>query len=115
MGIVEGRLVVIIDIAVHQFDHTLQGFFAIRQQMFLHHTDIVEGINLVTLENPTERFLLTTEFSQRNSFQGTGLMVVTVADKGTLEFVEGILPTFLVHTDTGSLIIAGIGPGLVPR
>ena len=106
---------IVTDTAMHQFDHMLQGCMIVCQLIFLKHTDIVEGVYLVTLLDPTKRLVFSSEFTQSNGLQRTCLMIMTVADQGALEFVEGILPAFLVHTDTGCLIIAGIGPSLVPR
>ena len=114
MGIIDGRLVIVTDIAVHQLDHMLQGCLIVSQQILLKHADIVEGVYLITLLDPANRLLFSSEFTQRNGLQRTCLMVVAVADEGAFEFVEGILPTFLLHTDAGCLIVAGIGPGLVP-
>ena len=105
---------IIADIVMHQFGHTVQRCIRTRQQMFFHHADIVEGINLVRLLNPGERFVLASQFAQGDSLHGTGLVVVAVTDEGPLQFVEGILPTLIGHTDTGCLEVAGISPCLIP-
>ena len=41
-------------------------------------------------------------------------MVVAVADETTLQLVQRVLPAFLLRADAGRLIVAGIGPCLVP-
>ena len=105
---------VVIDIPVHQLYHTFQGCFTASKQVFLEHADIVEAVNLVTLLNPLQRLVLSVKFPQDNRLHGTSLVIVTIADKGTLQFIKGILPTFVSNTDTSSLEIAGICPRLVP-
>ena len=114
MNTVESRLMVVIDIAVHQRHHAVKGFWTVGQQVFLHHAEIVEGVCLVRCLNPCQRLCLTSHSAQDGGFQGTRLVVVAVADECSFQLLKRLFPAFLIGTDAGGLIIAGIGPGLVP-
>ena len=52
MYVVEGYFMVIIDVTVHQFYHTVNGFVATGEYMLFYHTLIIERINLVGFLNP---------------------------------------------------------------
>ena len=63
MHIVEGNLMVVIDITMHQFHHTFQRLTAIRQQMFLDHAKVVEAVNLIRFIDPCQSLILASQFA----------------------------------------------------
>ena len=115
MRIIECRLVIIIDVAVHQVHHTLQRLRVVCQQMLLHHAHIIKVVYLVRRLYPTKGLIFPAKFTQHDGLQGASLVVVAVADKTTLQLVQRVLPALLLRADAGCLIVAGIGPRLVPR
>ena len=105
---------VVVDVSVHQFNHTLQRLLAFCEQMLLDHADIVEGIYLIRFLNPCKRLVFTSEFAQHHSLHGSGLVVMAVADECMLQLIDGFLPALVSDIDAGSLEIARIGPCFVP-
>ena len=83
--------------------------------MFLHHADIIKMVYLIRFLYPTECLIFSAQFTQHDGLQGTGLVVMTIADKGAFQFVERIFPAFFSRTDTSRFKIAGISPRLIPR
>ena len=100
---------------MHQPDDALQRLLSAGEQVLLEEATVVEGVDGERGADPLQRLLPTAQLAQDGGTQGASLVVVRVADEGTVHFVESILPARFGCTDAGRLEVTGIGPRLVPR